>query len=125
MPRTDGCGPFEKHIEKVVLGVSAIALVSVLALRVVSSPCRLELTPPANVGMTRGSYGPDQVDEALRDMAEKVDRVLKDVKASSEPVRPWARELDDKFRRPCAVASLTPPVSGSVTLVLETPPEDK
>lgn len=105
MPRTNDAGLVEKHVEKIVLAATVVAMVVVMAVWVFSSPRSLPLKSPG-AGMAAGTYPPAEVDRALHDMAETLKNKLERVQPKHVPVVDYAGLHAAKFARPYPVGKM-------------------
>ncbi|KKL26098.1 hypothetical protein LCGC14_2398660, partial [marine sediment metagenome] len=124
MSKTSDVGIVESHVEKAVLAISAIILVFMLFDRVLASPRRIELKPPAKLGMRKQAYGPEEVDAALREMSARLEEKLKEAKPPPDPIRKWPEDLEWKFKNPFSFRPGTPLVAGAKIIVPWRPPKD-
>ena len=77
--------PFERHLEKAVLGLAALALIYVVVTYVVASPNQLDLAGEA--------VSPSTIDRALSRKAESVQDRIRNVRAQTEIPEPLYGEL--------------------------------
>jgi hypothetical protein len=77
--------PFERHLEKAALGLTAIALIYVVVTYVVASPNQLDLEGEA--------VSPSTIDRALSRKAESVQDRIRNVRAESEIPEPLYGKL--------------------------------
>ncbi|OPX22189.1 MAG: hypothetical protein B1H04_05390, partial [Planctomycetales bacterium 4484_123] len=112
----------ERHVEKIVLLLTAVVLVPLLLVMwVFRSPYEIKLVPPVGVAMPRRAYRPEEVDQALQQMAQRVRELLEKQTPGSSPVRPWAEDIDRRFASACPGYRLTPLKAGGLALK---PPEE-
>jgi len=88
MAKTGESGFVENHIEKLVLGATALLMIGALLHWVVSSPRTVELKP-GRLPVAQKAYAPDQVDQGLEEMSELLKTRIRDQKVSIEPVPPY------------------------------------
>ena len=92
MAKTSESGFVENHIEKIVLGVTALLMIGALLHWVASSPRTIELQV-GRLPIPQKAYPPDQVDQGLEEMSELLKTRIKDQDVSVEPVPPYLARL--------------------------------
>jgi hypothetical protein len=99
MAKNSDANPLEKYLEKIVLGICALALIVVVAHWVISSPQTVEVINPDDLSGTT-LVPPDKADEAIRLAATRVRQRNMQAAASPFPKLNWGSQFAEAMARP-------------------------
>ena len=102
MATTDDIGFVEKHVEKIVAGLTFLVLAFALVRWGLSSPRRIALrrSPHITVTVAEEGCGPEEVERVLNQMSESMADLVKNAHAPVKRVPPWEPIFRRTFEQP-------------------------